>query len=129
MDRKKTAILLPWLKMGGTNKIALNFIRELSKYCDVTLILSENSGELLQDLPDNIHLVIDRMKDFRTLVREDLHGFRVGLLFRDCIYYVRVRTGRDSDDNFRYIVDRQSFVTDEVFDCAVSYHGQSPDPS
>ena len=127
MDRKKTAILLPWLKMGGTNKIALNFIRELSKYCDVTLILSENSGELLQDLPDNIHLVIDRMKNFRTLVREDLHGFRVGLLFRDCIYYVRVRTGRDSDDNFRYIVDRQSFVTDEVFDCAVSYHGQSPE--
>ena len=26
MEKKKVAILLPWLKMGGTNKIALNFI-------------------------------------------------------------------------------------------------------
>lgn len=30
MGRKKVAILLPWLKMGGTNKVALRFAKELS---------------------------------------------------------------------------------------------------
>jgi hypothetical protein len=46
-EKKKVAFLLPWLKMGGTNKIALHFMKELSQYCDVTLILSQNTGELL----------------------------------------------------------------------------------
>ena len=39
--RKKVAILLPWLKMGGTNKIAIHFMRDLAQYCDVTLILTQ----------------------------------------------------------------------------------------
>ena len=50
-QRKKVAILLPWLKKGGTNKIALHFMRELAQYCDVTLILSQHTGELLSELP------------------------------------------------------------------------------
>ena len=50
--KKKVAILLPWLKMGGTNKIALHFMKELSQYCDVTLILSEHTGELISQLPE-----------------------------------------------------------------------------
>ena len=70
--RKKVAILLPWLKMGGTNKIALNLIKELSEYCDVTLVLSEKSGELLPELPAGIHLVVDEMTGFKELVLKDL---------------------------------------------------------
>lgn len=127
MNRKKVAILLPWLKMGGTNKIALGFMRQLSQYCDVTLILSENSGELLPELPENIHLIVDEMDDFRQLVRGDLRAFRISFLLRDGLYYARVKSGRDSDDNYKYIVDRHDCITDEVFDCAISYHGQSPE--
>ena len=67
MEKKKVAILLPWLKMGGTNKIALNFIRELSEYYEVTLVLSEKSGELLSDLPSGVHLIIDEMADFMKI--------------------------------------------------------------
>ncbi len=127
MERKKVAILLPWLKMGGTNKIALNFMRELSEYCDVTLILSEKSGELLPELPEDIHLIVDEMKDFRPMVKGDLRNLRLGFLLRDCLYYGKIRAGKDGVDNYKYIVDRQGFITDEKFDCAVSYHGQSPE--
>lgn len=127
MDRKKVAVLLPWLKMGGTNKIALNFMRELAQYCDVTLILSENSGELLPELPENIHLIIDEMDDFRPMVKKDLRALRVGFLLRDCFYYARVKCGKDGVDNYRYIVDRHDFISEEEFDCAISYHGQSPE--
>ena len=49
--RKKVAVLLPWLKMGGTNKVALRFIKQLIAYCDVTLILSQNKGELFDEVP------------------------------------------------------------------------------
>lgn len=126
-EKKKVAILLPWMKMGGTNKIALHFMRELSAYCDVTLILSQNTGELLEQLPENIHLVIDPMQDFQTIAKFDLKHFRLGKLFRDVLYYARIRMGRDSVDNYRYLVQRNDFICDTEFDCAISYHGQSPE--
>lgn len=127
MEKKKVAILLPWLKMGGTNKIALNFIDELSEYCDVTLILSEKSGELLQNLPSNIHLIIDKMADFKELFLGDIKKIRVVYIIKDIIYYAKIRLGKDSIDNYRYIVGRTEQVCDMVFDCAISYHGQSPE--
>lgn len=127
MKRKTVAVLLPWLKMGGTNKIALNFMQELSQYCDVTLILSEESGELLPEIPKNIQLIVDEMKEFRYLAGMDLKKVRIGYLIRDCIYYARIKAGKDGVDNYKYIVDRHGFVSDDEYDCAISYHGQSPE--
>lgn len=126
-ERKKVAILLPWLKMGGTNKIALNFMKELSQYCDVTLILSQNTGELLPQLPDNIHLIIDEMRSFRDIVKEDVRNLRVLRMVQNVLYYVRIKLHRDSVDNYRYLVQRHGYVSDEEYDCAISYHGQSPE--
>lgn len=126
-EKKKVAILLPWLKMGGTNKIALHFMKELAAYCDVTLILSQHTGELLEQLPENIHLVIDQMRDFKTILKDDLKHFRFGYLLRDILYYARIKMKKDSVDNYRYIVQRNDDICDTEFDCAISYHGQSPE--
>ena len=126
-EKKKVAILLPWLKMGGTNKIALHFMKELAQYCDVTLILSQHTGELLDQLPDNIHLIIDRMEDFQSMVKEDCKHLRLRALARDALYYSRIKLKRDSVDNYRYLVQRNDFICDTEFDCAISYHGQSPE--
>ena len=126
-EKKKVAILLPWLKMGGTNKIALHFMKELAEHCDVTLILSQRTGELLDQLPENIRLVVDPMVDFKTVFKEDLKGLRLGFLVKDLLYYARIRLGRDSVDNYRYLVQRNGFICDTRFDCAISYHGQSPE--
>lgn len=127
MEKKKVAILLPWLKMGGTNKIALNFMNELSNYCDITLILSEKTGELLSDLPNDIKLVIDEMKDFRVLLKEDIHHFRIKYIIKDIIYYLKIRFKRDSINNYKYLVTRHDYISNLDFDCAISYHGQSPE--
>lgn len=126
-DKKKVAILLPWLKMGGTNKIALHFMKELTQYCDVTLILSQNTGELLEQLPENIHLVIDEMRDFKEIFKEDLSKLRIIRLVQDVIYYARIKLKRDNVDNYRYLVQRHECICDTEFDCAISYHGQSPE--
>ena len=126
-ERKKVAILLPWLKMGGTNKIALHFMRELSRYCDVTLILSRHTGELLEQLPDNVAVIVDAMRGFKDVFKEDLRKLRFGFLVKDFCYYARIKLGRDNVDNYRYLVERNDFICDTEFDCAISYHGQSPE--
>lgn len=126
-EKKKVAILLPWLKMGGTNKIALHFMKELSQYCDVTLILSKHTGELLSQLPENIHLVVDAMHPFKEIFKEDLRKLRIGNLIRDAVYYGRIKTKKDNVDNYRYLVQRHGYICDTEFDCAISYHGQSPE--
>lgn len=125
--RKKVAVLLPWLKMGGTNKIALNFMRELTQYCDVTLILSQNTGELVPELSPEIHLMVDKMKEFKEIFIDDIKRVNIVNIFRDVLYYAKIRLGKDSIDNYRYIVDRNSSISDLEFDCAISYHGQSPE--
>lgn len=128
MDKKKkVAILLPWLKMGGTNKVAINFMKELVAYCDVTLILSQNVGELLPQIPDGVHLLVDDMQDFRRLLKADLKHGRLICMLQDFLYYARIKLGRDSVDNYRYLVNRQQEICGTEFDCAISYHGQSPE--
>lgn len=126
MSMKKVAILLPWLKMGGTNKVALRFSKELSEYCDVTLILSSNTGELLSEVPAGVRVYIDEFTDFRTLFKNDLRHFRLGYLVRDVRYYLNVKLGLDDIDNYRYFASRQKPILG-IYDCAVSYHGQSPE--
>lgn len=124
---KKVAILLPWLKMGGTNKIALHFMKELSQYCDVTLILSQKTGELLELLPENIHLIVDEMQDFKSIFLSDLQHLRLPMLWKDVVYYARIKSHHDHVDNYRYLVRRNDWICSTEFDCAISYHGQSPE--
>ena len=127
MEKKKVAILLPWLKMGGTNKVALRFIRELVKYCDVTLILSQDTGELKSEVPENVNIIIDRMRTFRDILKEDVQKIRILHIIKDLIYYLTVKTNQDSIDNYKYLVSRNTHICDKKFDCAISYHGQSPE--
>ena len=127
MERKKIAILLPWLKMGGTNKVAIRFMEELVQFCDVTLILSQNVGELLGEVPRGVQIITDEIIPFRKMFIKDVKSFRIGYVIRDLNYYLRVKTGRDNIDNYRYIVERHPYIVKDVFDCAISYHGQSPE--
>ena len=127
MEKKKVALLLPWLKMGGTNKIAINFISELIEYCDVTLILSQNIGELLPDVPKEIHIIIDNMQDFKKIFFNDLRHFDIIHIIKDMSYYLKIKFGLDNIDNYKYIVNRHGYICDTIFDCAISYHGQSPE--
>lgn len=113
--------------MGGTNKIALHFMKELSQYCDVTLILSQYTGELISQLPDNINLIVDTMRPFKEIFIEDVKKLRFSRIVQGVIYYGRIKLKKDNVDNYRYLVQRHGYVCDTEFDCAISYHGQSPE--
>lgn len=127
MEKRKVAILLPWLKMGGTNKVALRFIRQLIGFCDVTLVLSHDTGELMDEVPPNVHIVIDEMRDFKEIFKEDVLKARIVYVIKDLVYYARIKLKKDGIDNYKYLVKRHSSISDEKFDCAISYHGQSPE--
>lgn len=127
MKRKKVAILLPWLKMGGTNKVALRFAKELSQFCDVTLVLSQNTGELLSEVPNGVHILNDKLRSFREIVVDDIKNLNIRLLLKDICYYSNVRAGRDDIENYSYLASRNTDISEEMFDCAISYHGQSPE--
>lgn len=99
MEKKKVAILLPWLKMGGTNKVALRFIRQLMEFCDVTLVLSHDTGELLDEVPSGVHIIIDELRDFREIFQEDLSKARFINVAKDLVYYAKIKLGKDSIDN------------------------------
>ena len=127
MKKKKIAILLPWLKMGSTNKVALRFIKQLIEFCDVTLVLSHDTGELMDEVPSDVHIVIDDLKSFKEIFKEDFIRARFVYVIKDSIYYVRIKLKKDSIDNYKYLVKRQLSISNEKFDCAISYHGQSPE--
>ncbi len=92
MERKKIAVLLPWLKMGGAaNKVAIRFMEELVQFYDVTLVLSQNTGELLGEIPKGVHTVIDEITPFSAMFKKDVQQFRIINVVRDIIYYLRVK--------------------------------------
>ncbi len=115
------------MKMGGVGKNAIYFMKQILPYCDVTLILNENSGELLSEVPKEVNVVIDRMRTFKEVLRDDLRHLRIGKLIKDVGYYLNIKRGKDTLDNYRYLALRTEPVCAEQFDCAISYHGQSPE--
>lgn len=127
MKKKEVAILLPWLKMGGTNKVALRFIKQLIEFCDVTLVLSQDVGELMDEVPNEVTIIVDKMKDFKDVFKEDILKGRIIYVIKDLLYYAKIKLKKDSIDNYSYLVKRHAYVSDKEFDCAISYHGQSPE--
>ncbi len=125
MKRKKVAILLRWMVMGGVNKAALNLMNALLPHCDVTLILREYRGELLAEIPQGVDVTVDDFQPFRAIVKDDLRHLRPVALVRDAMYYGKIWLGHDSVDNYRYLVSRQRMICETEFDCAIAFHGQS----
>ena len=117
---KKLAFLLPAMRMGGAEKIALNFIPIFKKHFDVTVVLNKLEGELWDRLPDGIEIVEDKLLSFPEVFKNDLKHFRLIKLCRDLIYYFKVKIGKNNDRNYRYLVSRTPPLNRD-FDVAIAY--------
>lgn len=117
---KSLALVLPAMRIGGAEKIALNFIPRLQEHFKVTLVLGKLEGELLSEVPDGVEIVEDRLLTFSEVLKEDFKHFRVGKILRDFIYYAKIKLGKNSDKNYRYLVSRTPPL-DRHFDIAIAY--------
>ena len=117
---KSLALILPAMRMGGAEKIALNFIPLLMEHYDVTLVLGKKEGELLESIPEGCEIVEDRLLSFGEVVRSDLKRFKLCKLFSDFRYYAKIKLGKNSDRNYRYLVSRTPPLKRE-FDIAIAY--------
>lgn len=117
---KRLALLLPAMRMGGAEKIALNFVEDLIKHYEVTLVLNKVEGELLSLVPKEVCIIEDRLLGFHEILKEDLKHFRIFKLYQDAKYYVKVKARRTPERNYRYLVDRSPRLK-ENFDIAIAY--------
>lgn len=117
---KHIALLLPGMRMGGAEKICLNFLDYLVKEYKVTMILSKKEGELLPFVPACVEIIEDKLLDFNEIVRIDIRKLKLGYLVKDLIYYLRVKTGHNSEENYRYLISRTP-KRNEHYDCAIGY--------
>ena len=117
---EKLALLLPAMRVGGAEKIALNFIPILKEHFDVTVVLNKAEGELLESLPPDIRVVEDKLLEFKEVFKNDLKHFRFIKLCRDLLYYLKIKIGKNSDKNYRYLVSRTPPFNEE-FDVAIAY--------
>ncbi len=119
---KNIAILLPAMRMGGAEKVFLNFLSDLKQYYKVTVILNKREGELLNELPEQLEVLEHPILSFKQVVRRDIQKINwKGLLF-DFIYYFRVKSNRISEKDYEQLISRMPML-ERKFDCAIAYVG------
>lgn len=117
---KHIALILPAMRMGGAEKISLNFLDYLTKYYKVTLILNKLEGELLTAVPSEVEIIEDSLLDIKTIIKSDLKRFKLFSLIKDFLYYAKIKTGHDSERNYRYLISRTP-KRKEYYDLAIGY--------
>ena len=78
-NMKHIALLLPGMRMGGAEKICLNFLEYLIKDYKVTMILSKQEGDLLPLVPKCVDIIEDKILNFRDIVKDDIRKCRFNI--------------------------------------------------
>lgn len=117
---KTVGVYFPAMRMGGAEKVGLEFIKDLQKYYKVTVILNKKEGALLDFLPNDIDVIIDDLPDFNDIVKKDIKKFKVISLFKDLLYYIKVKLNIKKEKTYSYLIKRE--IKKELkFDILIAY--------
>lgn len=119
---KKIGVLLPAMRMGGAEKVFLNFLDDLRKYYEVIVILNKFEGELLSELPDDVSVIELKVLEFKTLVKYNIKKMKICNLFFNFYYYMKVKCNKDTEQDYRCLI-KQMPKCEGYFDTVIAYVG------
>lgn len=115
---KKVAIVTQKMVFGGIEKALIEMLKRFpnEKY-DVDLILMENGGELINDIPKNINTVV---------INKDLYKSKCNII-KKIFLYCRLKKEQDFSKQCELISKLLPFYK-KTYDIAIAYHAPSTLP-
>lgn len=118
---KKIAIVLHGASVGGIETALTNMLRTLDcKKYNITLFTNFTGNPCIEKLPPNVNAVDLDEYNFNSLIKKNFKSFKISKAFKMLFAYFKSSfTKNDAKKN--EIIFRSFSVTDEAFDCAISY--------
>ena len=94
------------MNLGGTEKSFLNLVESLPKDTAITLLLLENTGDLLSEIPKNVNLIILEKSNevnaainygFNVLFLEYLKKFKLLKSLKSVLFYIFSKIDKKND--------------------------------
>lgn len=127
----KILFVLINMNLGGTEKSFLNLVENLSQDYEITLLLLENSGDLLNDIPQNVNLqIIENSGEVNAAIKYGfsvmfcryLREFNVLKSLKTVLFYIFSKIDKKTD--YYYLFFKSELPKLSVqYDFAVSYAG------
>ena len=124
--RKQVAIVLDEMSLGGIPKACLPFANQLANYCDVTMILYNRQGEMVQQFVPQIQIEIFENRSVKSIFVQYL---KKGQLIKGAknltLYLVHAYITKRWVKSSVLIAQEREWIISKEFDCAIAYHGMS----
>lgn len=131
MINKKILFFLINMNLGGTEKSFLNLLNALPLDVEVDLLLLENEGQLLKQLPACVNLrIIEESESVNFLIQNSLLAYALFCfkkldfmqMFRSIYFYIKSKFSSSSDYKFETIQKKLS-LKPKIYDVAIAYAG------
>lgn len=124
--RKKIAIVLDVMSVGGIPKACADFVSQLVEYFDVTMVMRSTEGEMMPLLPENVQIKTTTHLVFRNIAKDMLNKHRYIRFAKFAIPYVFTSRlcNRWVKANAMVAKERGIYVDGE-YDCVIAYHGMN----
>lgn len=113
------------LGIGGIEKSLTTFVKELDTENNrVTLVLSNSSGELFQQLPtENIQIVYTGNINTSEMLKDDIKHFRIAEIAKGAYNRIMLRLNHNwyARIMYTYRIIQRKLQFQEPFDCAISF--------
>lgn len=113
------------LGLGGIEKALTTFVKAFdTENNDVTLVLSDENGELFPQLPtENIHIFYTNSIDSVALLKDDLRHFRIFEILKGIYNRIILRLNQNwyARIMYTYRIIQRKLTFQGPFDCAISF--------
>lgn len=124
--QKKVAIVLNEMSVGGIPKASISFMKQLLKYYEVTVILHNDKGELMDQIPKQVKIKVVPTNNTALAFRRMLSRKQYGkAIFFGIRYFNDAYISKRWVKTSTLLGSFNGYLIDDVYDVAIAYHGMS----